>query len=109
MAGTAWRLREALQASQGVCRIPHGVALAKQAAAVGETRVVLADHSDRSGYATWLLRHVIAQGLSDTLIATVADAEVIATLTAQGVQDRRYSLTWRLAGGWTCRRANLCA
>ena len=40
----------------------------------GATPVVLADHSDRSGYATWLLKEIIAQDLSDVLIATVADA-----------------------------------
>jgi microcystin degradation protein MlrC len=57
-----------------------GVALAKQAVAAGETPVVLADHSDRSGYATWLLREIIAQDRSNTLIATVADAGVIAAL-----------------------------
>ena len=56
-------------------RIPDGVALARQAVAAGDTPVVLADHSDRSGYATWLLQEIIAQGLSNTLIATVADAE----------------------------------
>ena len=48
----------------------------------GATPVVLADHSDRSGYATWLLKEIIAQDLSDTLIATVADAE--ADRRAQG-------------------------
>ena len=86
MAGTAWRLREALLASAKVHAIPDGVALAKQAVAAGETPVVLADHSDRSGYATWLLREILAQDLSNTLIATVADAEAIATLTARGAR-----------------------
>jgi microcystin degradation protein MlrC len=60
--------------------IADGVAMAKQAIVAGETPVVLADHSDRSGYATWLLREIITQGLSNTLIATVADAGAIARL-----------------------------
>ena len=67
--------------------IPDGVALAKQAVAAGETPVVLADHSDRSGYATWLLREIIAQGLSNTLIATVADAAAIDALKGANAGD----------------------
>ncbi len=80
MAGFAWRRREALLHSTKVHTITDGVALAKQAVAAGETPVVLADHSDRSGYATWLLREVIAQGLSNTLIATIADANAVRAL-----------------------------
>ncbi len=87
MAQFAWRRREALLHSTKVYTIPEGVALARQAVAAGETPVVLADHSDRSGYATWLLREIIAQGLSNTLIATIADAGVIATLKDAKVGD----------------------
>jgi microcystin degradation protein MlrC len=86
MAQTAWRMRHALLTTAKVHLIPDGVALAKQAVAAGETPVVLADHSDRSGYATWLLREIVAQDLSNTLIATVADADAIATLIAQGAK-----------------------
>jgi microcystin degradation protein MlrC len=52
IAASIWRQREALLNSTRVHPIPEGVALAKQAAQNGETPVVLADHSDRSGYAT---------------------------------------------------------
>ncbi len=86
MALFAWRHREALLTSTRIHSIPDGVALARQAVARGDTPVVLADHSDRSGYATWLLREIIAQGLSNTLIATVTDAGAIRTLAAQGVK-----------------------
>lgn len=86
MARFAWRRREALLTSTQVHTITEGVALAKQAMQRGETPVVLADHSDRSGYATWLLQEIIAQGLSHTLIATIADAGVIAALKSCGVQ-----------------------
>ena len=86
MARFAWRHREALLTSTPIHTIADGVTLARQAAARGETPVVLADHSDRSGYATWLLREIVAQDLSDTLIATVADAGVIRTLAAQGAK-----------------------
>ena len=49
--------------------------LAKEAVARGDWPVVLADHSDRSGSATWILQQMIAQDLSDVLIATLADAQ----------------------------------
>lgn len=87
MARFAWRRREALLTSTKVHAIPDGVVLAKQAVQRGETPVVLADHSDRSGYATWLLKEIIAQGLSNTLIATIADAGAIETLRGINVGD----------------------
>ena len=48
--------------------------------------MVLADHSDRSGSATWILKEVIEQDLSDVLIATIADAKAIDALEARGVK-----------------------
>ena len=80
MADWTWRRREALVKGATVHRIGAGVTLAKQAVAEGRAPVVLADHSDRSGYATWLLREIIAQGLSRTLVATIAAPEAIAAL-----------------------------
>jgi microcystin degradation protein MlrC len=87
MAQTAWRQREALLTSTKVLTIPEGVALAKQAVARREAPVVLADHSDRSGYATWLLKEIMAQDLSNTLIATIADAKVTKTLKENGAKS----------------------
>lgn len=80
MGRWAWRRRADLLASAKVHRIAEGVAMAKQAVAEGRGPVVLADHSDRSGYATWLLREIIAQGLSRTLVATIAAPDAIASL-----------------------------
>ena len=80
MARWAWRRREALVGSTTVHGIGMGVTLAKQAVAAGRVPVVLADHSDRSGHATWLLREIIAQGLSRTLVATIAAPEAVAAL-----------------------------
>ena len=86
MAAAAWRQREALLGSTKVHTIPEGVKLAKEAMARGATPVVLADHSDRSGSATWILKEVIEQDLSDVLIATIADAKAIDALKATGVK-----------------------
>jgi len=86
IAELAWRKREALLASTKIHLIVEGVALAKQAIARGETPVVLADHSDRSGSATFLLQEIIAQDLSHVLIATIADATTTAQLKADGAK-----------------------
>ena len=86
MVESIWRQREALLNSTNVHSIPQGVALAKQAVQSGKTPVVLADHSDRSGSATWLLREIVAQDLANTLIATIADATTTAKLKAQGAK-----------------------
>ena len=80
MAASAWRQREALLHTAKILSIDAGVAAAKLAVANGAGPVVLADHSDRSGYATWLLRAMIEQGLSRVLIGTVADAKAVASL-----------------------------
>jgi microcystin degradation protein MlrC len=86
MAAAAWRQREALLGSTKVHTIPEGVRLAKEAMARGATPVVLADHSDRSGSATWILKEVIEQDLSDLLIVTIADAKAIDVLKARAVK-----------------------
>ena len=66
--------------------IADGVRLAREAIARGEGPVVLADHSDRSGSATWLLKEILAQDLSGVLVATIADARAHDTLKARGVK-----------------------
>ena len=66
--------------------IPQGVKLAKEAVAHGAWPVVLADHSDRSGSATWVLQQVIAQDLADVLIATIADRAAVEAVVAKGLK-----------------------
>ena len=43
---------------------------------------MLADYSDRSGYATWLLREIVDQKLERTLIATIASKRTVDALSA---------------------------
>lgn len=86
MAAWTWRRRAALLAAAEVLPIADGVARAKAAVAAAQVPVVLADYSDRSGYATWLLREVIAHDLRRTLIATIADAQLVRRLLESGVQ-----------------------
>ena len=87
LAGAIWRQREALLKSAKIHSITDGVALAKLAVAKRDTPVVLADHSDRSGSATWLLREIMAQDLANTLIATIADSAVTAKLKTAGAKE----------------------
>jgi microcystin degradation protein MlrC len=86
MAQTAWRLRDELVHGTKVYRHKEGVALAKQALQKGSVPYVLADHSDRTGAATWLLKEIIDQKLSGCLIGTIADEDAINTLRKKGVK-----------------------
>lgn len=81
MAQWAWRKREALLNTTKVLSIAEGVAAARDAA----KPAILADHSDRSGYATWLLREILAQKLPNTLVATVTDGPLVARLVERGI------------------------
>jgi microcystin degradation protein MlrC len=86
LADTIWRFRAELLGATSLHSIGEGVTLARQAITEGNTPVVLADHSDRSGSATWLLREIISQGLGNTVIATIADAKATASLKAAGAK-----------------------
>jgi microcystin degradation protein MlrC len=86
MAQTAWRMRDELVHGTKVYSHTEGVTLAKAAMKAGQYPIVLADHSDRSGAATWLLKQIIDQKLGNTLIGTVADADVIDALRRKGVK-----------------------
>jgi microcystin degradation protein MlrC len=86
VAAWAWRRRKDLLNTAKVHPIPEGVKLAKEALARGDWPVVLADHSDRSGSATWILQQVIAQDLSDVMIATIADRKAVAAVKAKGLK-----------------------
>ncbi|ACB25044.1 M81 family metallopeptidase [Methylobacterium radiotolerans] len=81
VADFAWRRRRALLEATRIHTIADGVRLARAAVAEGAAPVVLADHSDRSGRATWLLREILRQGLTRTLVATVASPDIAAAET----------------------------
>jgi microcystin degradation protein MlrC len=84
MAEWTWRRREALLDTVKIHPMAEGVALAREAMAAGQSPVVLADYSDRSGYATWLLQEIVAQRLERTLIATIASPDAIRAVLAAG-------------------------
>ena len=86
MAEWTWRRREALLNTIKIHSMKQGVALAREAVAAGKAPVVLADYSDRSGYATWLLQEIVAQRLERTLIVTIASPDVIRSVLAVGAK-----------------------
>ncbi len=86
VAAWAWRRRKDLLNTAKVHPIPEGVKLAKEAVARGDFPVVLADHSDRSGSATWILEQVIKQDLEGVLLATIADRKAIDAVQAKGLK-----------------------
>ena len=83
MSDYMWRVRR--EFAHGEYPLPReGVQLARAAVAARETPVVLADHSDRPGDATHILKELIDQNVRSVLIGTIRDEHVIAALTAAG-------------------------
>ncbi len=86
LAQTAWRLREEMFSATPIHPAAAAVAKAKEALAAGKGPVVLADYSDRSGNATWLLEEVIKQDLAKVVIATIRDDRTLAALQEKGAK-----------------------
>jgi microcystin degradation protein MlrC len=76
-----WRLRAPF-AGKRLPTTAEGVRQAIAAASAGKTPVVLADHSDRTGDSTHVLRELIAQGAEDFCVITIADPRAIAAIAA---------------------------
>jgi len=85
MADFIWRVREdfAIGDYPGPA---EGVSMIRAAVAAAETPVAVGDHSDRNGDATHILAELIAQGVGNTLIATVRDERALAALASQGAR-----------------------
>lgn len=79
MSDFIWRVREDIFGEE-YPQPDVAVANALRDVATGESPVVLADYSDRNGDSAYILREVIDQGLSNTLIATVRDENVLKRL-----------------------------
>jgi microcystin degradation protein MlrC len=82
MAGFAWRKREALLNTIALFNVHEAVAEAREAA----KPMVLADYSDRSGAATFLLCEIVTRNLPRTLIATICDADAVARVVESGAK-----------------------
>lgn len=85
MSDFIWRMREGLFGDKPA--LPEvAAAQAATAFAAGNTPVVLADYSDRSGDSTFTLQQVVDKQLSGVLIATVRDERVIERLVSSNAQ-----------------------
>lgn len=72
-----WTRREALLNTTTIHSIPGAVAQAKEDVAQGAVPVVLADYSDRSGAATWLLAELLRAETQRTLIGGITSPNVM--------------------------------
>ena len=86
MSDFIWRVREGLF---GEALLQPDVAAQQTATAfdAGETPVVLADYSDRTGDATFILREIVDKSLSNVLYATLRDEHAVEALLEQGASQ----------------------
>jgi len=74
-----WRVRKSF-AGKLLPKTKEGVTIAMEAAKKGNTPVVLADHSDRSGNSSQILEELIHQGAENFCITTISDSLAIGKL-----------------------------
>ena len=76
MSDYIWSLRKPF-AGKKLPKTKEGVAEAIHLAKEGKTPVILADHGDRMGDSTWVLKELIDQGATGFCVATIADEAAI--------------------------------
>jgi len=81
MSDYIWRMRKEF-AGKKLPKTKEGVALAIEAVKQGKTPVVIADHSDRTGGSTHILKELIKQGAENFCIATLRDEKAITKIEA---------------------------
>ena len=83
MAEYIWRVRAEF-AGRKLPKTEEGVALALAAAKAGKTPVVIADHADRTGNSTHILKALIEQKAENFCIATISDKRAIGAIASEG-------------------------
>jgi microcystin degradation protein MlrC len=96
MSDYIWRVREAF-AGKKLPKTKEGVAMAIAASKSGQTPVVIADHSDRTGGSTHILAELILQGAENFCIATLRDEKAIDEIQAKAEVGEDISIE---VGGW---------
>jgi len=85
MAAYVWRVRE--EFAHGDFPMPEeAVRRAVEAVRADETPVVLADYSDRTGDATWILHELQEAGVGRVLYATLRDERALDSLWSRGAE-----------------------
>lgn len=87
-----WKLREPF-AGKKLPKTEEAVRQAIGLAKEKKTPVIIADHSDRMGDSTWVLRELIDQGASDFCIATISDEEAIKTIENKALKGEKLSVS----------------
>lgn len=85
MSEYIWRVREDLFGEE-LLRPDAAVSRTLSAFDAAETPVVLADYSDRSGDATFVLQQIVDQKLSNVLYATLRDEHAVQALMDSGAK-----------------------
>jgi len=101
MSDYIWRVREVF-AGKKLPKTKEGVAMAIAAAEAGQTPVVIADHSDRTGGSTHVLEELILQGAKNFCIATLRDEKAIDEIREKAKVGEDISVD---VGGWTDKYA----
>jgi len=83
MSDYIWRVRAELFGNE-ILQPDAATEQAAKAFDAGMTPIVLADYSDRNGDATYLLREIVEQKLSNVLYATLRDEGALEDLTSSG-------------------------
>lgn len=96
-----WRMRE-IFAGKKLPKTKEGVAMAVAAVNAGQTPVVIADHSDRTGGSTHILEELILQGAKNFCIATLRDEKTIDEIQAKAKLGDNIVIH---VGGWTDKYA----
>ncbi|MFH0848672.1 MAG: M81 family metallopeptidase [archaeon] len=76
MSNFIWSIREPF-ANQKVPKTKEGIDLVLRAVREGKRPVVIADHGDRTGDGTHILKELLAKGAKNFAIATIADPHAI--------------------------------
>jgi microcystin degradation protein MlrC len=82
MSDFIWKRREVF-AGKKYPKVKEGVTEAIAAARAGQTPVVVADHSDRTGNSSWILEELMRQGAKKVCVATIADNKAIDEIKAK--------------------------
>jgi len=80
MSGFIWRMRREF-AGKKLPGVKEGISLVLEAVRQGRTPVVIADHSDRTGGSTHILRELIRRGAKNFCIATLRDEHAVAEIS----------------------------
>jgi microcystin degradation protein MlrC len=86
-----WELREPF-AGKKLFKTEKGVKEAIKLAIEGKTPVIIADHSDRVGDSTWVLRELIGQGARNFCIATIADDKTIQEIKSKAMKGEKVTV-----------------